>query len=144
MAPGRGGLWAVQALPTVVTPPRRWRALAPAYVVEGPGQTGDAGLAAAVAEGVDHYRRSVLANTDRLQAVHVPSLGLTAANFWDAGTVAGLTASAPCAVLVRGDALTVSDPRRDLDELTVTWAGERFTFDGLAGREGASTTVRLR
>ncbi|MGW6496430.1 polysaccharide lyase 8 family protein [Nonomuraea angiospora] len=86
----------------------------------------------------------VLANTDRLQAVHVPSLGLTAASFWDAGTAGGLTASAPCAVLVRGDALTVSDPRCDLDELTVTWAGETFTFDGLAGREGASTTVRLR
>ncbi|MER5998071.1 polysaccharide lyase 8 family protein [Nonomuraea angiospora] len=86
----------------------------------------------------------VLANTDRLQAVHVPSLGLTAANFWDAGTAGGLTASGPCAVLVRGDTLTVSDPRCDLDELTVTWAGETFTFDGLAGREGASTTVRLR
>ncbi|MFI6739361.1 polysaccharide lyase 8 family protein [Nonomuraea sp. NPDC050451] len=86
----------------------------------------------------------VLANTDRLQAVHVPSLGLTAASFWDAGTAGGLTASAPCAVLVRGDTLTVSDPRCDLDELTVTWAGETFTFDGLTGREGASTTVRLR
>ena len=56
----------------------------------------------------------------------MPSLGLTAVNFWNAGAAGGLTASAPCAVLVKecGDgtaALTVSDPRRDLSELTVTW-----------------------
>lgn len=69
----------------------------------------------------------VLANTDRRQAVRVPSLGITAVNFWNAGAVGGLTADGPCAVLVReiGDGtatLTVSDPRRDLSGLTVTWA----------------------
>ncbi|MFC4015707.1 polysaccharide lyase 8 family protein [Nonomuraea purpurea] len=85
----------------------------------------------------------VLANTARLQAVHVPALGLTAAAFWNAGTAGDLTASAPCAVLVRDGALTVADPRRDLDELTVTWRGERHTFGPLAGREGASITVPL-
>ncbi|MFI7633980.1 polysaccharide lyase beta-sandwich domain-containing protein [Nonomuraea sp. NPDC049400] len=93
----------------------------------------------------------VLANTARVQAVHVPSLGIVAANFWTAGTVGGLTASAPCAVLVREDTLTVSDPRCELDELTVTWAtagarltGSAFTFRGLADQEGASKTIRLR
>ncbi|MFG1708221.1 polysaccharide lyase 8 family protein [Nonomuraea sp. M3C6] len=105
----------------------------------------------------------VLANTARLQAVHVPSLGITAANFWNAGTAADLSASAPCALLVRerGDGtatLTVSDPRCDLDELTVTWArsvagviggeavlsGGTFTFGRLAGQEGASRTVTVR
>ncbi|WP_188189142.1 polysaccharide lyase 8 family protein [Nonomuraea sp. SYSU D8015] len=105
----------------------------------------------------------VLANTSRLQAVRVPSLGITAACFWNAGAAGGLTASAPCAVLVRehGDgtaALTVADPRCDLDELSVTWArpvtslvsgdalltGSTFVFRGLAGREGASVTVTVR
>jgi hyaluronate lyase len=105
----------------------------------------------------------VLANTARLQAVHVPALGLTAACFWNAGTAGDLTASAPCAVLVRehpgGTAtVTVADPRCDLDELTLTWArpvaelldgdasliGGGLRFGRLAGREGASVTVTVR
>nr|WP_260408435.1 polysaccharide lyase 8 family protein [Planomonospora venezuelensis] len=111
----------------------------------------------------------VLANTDRLQGVRVPSLGLTAVNFWNGGAAGGLAASAPCAVLVRerGDGtatLTVSDPRRDLDGLTVTWdrpvagvlgghplltaattgAGLTLGFGRLADRGGASQTVTVR
>ncbi|GIH92894.1 polysaccharide lyase 8 family protein [Planobispora siamensis] len=111
----------------------------------------------------------VLANTSRLQAVRIPSLGITAANFWNDGTAGDLAASAPCAVLVRerGDGtatLSVSDPRRDLDELTVTWnrpvsgvlrghrlltrvtTGERLVlaFGRLADRGGASHTVTVR
>ncbi|MFC6083441.1 polysaccharide lyase 8 family protein [Sphaerisporangium aureirubrum] len=111
----------------------------------------------------------VLANTARAQGIHVPSLGITAVNFWDAGSAGGLTASAPCAVLVRefpdGTAtVTVADPRRDLDGLTVTWdrpvaaisparpplaeaaggAGLRLTFGRLADQEGGSVTVATR
>ncbi|WP_049563882.1 polysaccharide lyase 8 family protein [Nonomuraea sp. SBT364] len=111
----------------------------------------------------------LLANTARVQGVRVPSLGLTAVNFWTAGTAGPLTASAPCAVLVRerddGTAtVSVSDPRRDLDELTVNWdrpvsrvlradpllvratTGARavLTFGRLATRGGASETVTLR
>lgn len=111
----------------------------------------------------------VLANTARRQGVRVPSLGITAVNFWNDGAAGGLTASAPCAVLVRerGDGtatLTVSDPRRDLDELTVTWdrpvievlrghpllmsatTGTRLTlaFGRLADQGGGSTTVTVR
>uniref|UniRef100_UPI000DE4A9C0 polysaccharide lyase 8 family protein n=1 Tax=Nonomuraea lactucae TaxID=2249762 RepID=UPI000DE4A9C0 len=111
----------------------------------------------------------VLANTPRLQAVHIPSLGLTAANFWNGGAAGGLTASAPCAVLVRepGDGtatLTVSDPRRDLNGLTLTWdrpvssvpgghpllagtaTGPRLTlrFGRLSDQEGRSTTITVR
>ncbi|MEV4096720.1 polysaccharide lyase 8 family protein [Streptosporangium saharense] len=111
----------------------------------------------------------VLANTARQQGVHVPSRGLTAVNFWAPGTVGPLTASAPCAVLVResGDGtatLTVSDPRCDLDTLTVTWdrpvagvlgtsrllravtPGPRLalSFGRLADEEGASHTVTVR
>ncbi|GAA0915896.1 polysaccharide lyase 8 family protein [Nonomuraea longicatena] len=111
----------------------------------------------------------VLANTDRGQGVSVASAGLTAVNFWQPGTVGPLTASAPCAVLVRerGDGtatLTVADPRRDLDGLTVTWdrpvaavvrghplltrarTGRRLTlrWGRLADRGGSSKTVVVR
>ncbi|MEV0195108.1 polysaccharide lyase 8 family protein [Nonomuraea sp. NPDC050691] len=111
----------------------------------------------------------VLANTARRQGVHVPSLGLIAVNFWNPGTAGPLTASAPCAVLVRelpdGTAtLTVADPRCDLDELTVTWhrpvaalahghpllsraaTGPSLTarFGRLADRLGGSCTITLR
>ncbi|AWS44635.1 lyase [Streptosporangium sp. 'caverna'] len=111
----------------------------------------------------------VLANTARLQGVRVPSLGITAVNFWNEGAVGGLTASAPCAVLVReiGDGtatLTVSDPRRDLSALTLTWdrpvaevlhghplltdaaTGPRLTlvFGRLADQGGGSKTVTVR
>jgi hyaluronate lyase len=94
----------------------------------------------------------VLANTVRGQGVHVPSLGLTAVNFWNAGTAGPLTASAPCAVLVRGRddgtaTVTVSDPRCDLDELTVTWnrpgGPVTLTFDRLGEQGGASKTVAV-
>ncbi|MEU9890708.1 polysaccharide lyase 8 family protein [Sphaerisporangium sp. NPDC051011] len=160
----------------------------------------------------------VLDNTARRQGVHVPSLGITAVNFWHAGTSTGtsgrtngdgdlsdgndgpsarnngasggdagawgenddpsgrdgggagaLTASAPCAVLVReqGDGiatLTVSDPRRTLDELTVTWhrpvtavllrdphltaatTGPELTltFERLADQSGTAKTITVR
>ncbi|MEO3810310.1 polysaccharide lyase 8 family protein [Sphaerisporangium sp. B11E5] len=118
------------------------------------------------ARAADSGWMRVLANTSRAQAVHVPSLGITAVNFWNAGTAGALTASGPCAVLVResgeGTAtVTVADPRRDLAELTVTWdrpvagvageppagvtvAGGRFTFTGLGALEGGSVTVAVR
>ncbi|GGS71158.1 hypothetical protein GCM10010156_32570 [Planobispora rosea] len=121
------------------------------------------------ARAADPGWAGVLANTARLQGVRIPSLGITAVNFWNGGAAGGLAASAPCSVLVRehGDGtatLTVSDPRRDLDELTVTWdrpvdgvlgghrllrgatTGERLTlaFGRLADRGGGSQTVTVR
>ena len=111
----------------------------------------------------------VLANTGRQQGVRIPSLRVTAVNFWDAGAAGDLAASAPCAVLVRerddGTAtLTVADPRRDLGGLTVTWhrpvagvlrghplledatTGDRLTlrFGRLSHRGGASQTITVR
>ncbi|GAA3094527.1 polysaccharide lyase 8 family protein [Streptosporangium carneum] len=111
----------------------------------------------------------VLANTVRQQGVRVPSAGLTAVNFWNDGAVGDLAASAPCALLVREGGggvatLTVSDPRRDLDELTVTWnrpvaevlrghpllarattgAGLTLVFERLADQAGGSHTVVVR
>ncbi|GGL20030.1 lyase [Sphaerisporangium melleum] len=115
----------------------------------------------------DWLRISV--NTADQQGIRVPSLGITAVNFWQGGATEGLTASGPCAVLVREDAtgaatVTVADPRCGLDELTVTWdrrvagvvhghpllAGAQtgrklvLTFTGLADQAGASHTVTVR
>ncbi|WP_268958583.1 polysaccharide lyase family 8 super-sandwich domain-containing protein [Nonomuraea aridisoli] len=61
MAPRPASLWPDQAFPSFMATPRRLRAMAHAYALEGTGLTGDPGLAAAVAEGVDHYRRHVYA-----------------------------------------------------------------------------------
>ncbi|MBB6345118.1 hyaluronate lyase [Nonomuraea muscovyensis] len=135
-----------------------------AYVLL-PGASRDATRARAADPG----RVLVLANTARQQAVHAPLPGITAVTFWNAGAAGPLTASGPCAVLVRerGDGtatLSIADPRRDLDELTLTWdrpvaalvdrpprlaaaaTGARLTLrlTGLADEEGGSTTVTVR
>ncbi|GAA4076266.1 polysaccharide lyase 8 family protein [Streptomyces shaanxiensis] len=68
---------------------------------------------------------SVLANDRARQAVGVPSLGLTAANFWQAGTAGPLTASAGASVLLRRRARTatlcVSEPPRTGEPLEIIW-----------------------
>jgi hyaluronate lyase len=61
MAPAATWLWADQVFPAFTATPRRLRAMAHAYVLDGTGLTGDPGLAAAVAAGIDHYRRHVYA-----------------------------------------------------------------------------------
>ncbi|MFI1963143.1 polysaccharide lyase 8 family protein [Streptomyces pathocidini] len=68
----------------------------------------------------------ILANNGRQQGVRVAKLGLTAVNFWAAGTVDKVTASAPASVLIRehrdGTAtIVVSDPARLATGLHVTW-----------------------
>ncbi|MDP9865881.1 MULTISPECIES: polysaccharide lyase 8 family protein [Streptosporangium] len=128
-----------------------------------------ASLAETRARAADPGWARVLANTARRQGVQVPSLGITAVNFWNDGAVGGLAASAPCAVLVRERAdgtatLTVSDPRRELSGLTVTWdrpvaevlhghplltgaetgSGLTLAFGRLADRGGGSQTVTVR
>ncbi|MGN9761410.1 polysaccharide lyase 8 family protein [Streptomyces sp. SD31] len=68
---------------------------------------------------------SVLANDKARQAVHVPSLGLTAVNFWQPGTTGPLTASAGASVLLRRGGRTatlcVSEPPRTGEPLEITW-----------------------
>ncbi|MDC0771111.1 polysaccharide lyase 8 family protein [Streptomyces sp. HD] len=68
---------------------------------------------------------SVLANHSGCQAVRVPSLGLTAANFWQPGTAGPLTASAGASVLLRGRGgtatLCVSEPPRTGEPLEIIW-----------------------
>jgi hyaluronate lyase len=68
---------------------------------------------------------SVLANDTDCQAVAVPRLGLTAANFWQAGTVGDLTVSAGASVLVvhrgRTAVLHLSEPPRTGARLELLW-----------------------
>ncbi|MFI8519949.1 polysaccharide lyase 8 family protein [Streptomyces sp. NPDC085481] len=67
----------------------------------------------------------VLANTDRQQGVHVPSLGFTGVNLWFAGTVGQVTATAPASVLIRESGTTaticVCGPLRDGATIDLTW-----------------------
>ncbi|MFD5796004.1 polysaccharide lyase 8 family protein [Streptomyces diastatochromogenes] len=77
------------------------------------------------ARAADRHWLCVLANDARRQAVAVPALGLTAANLWEAGTVAALTASAGASLLVRRRGRTatlcVSEPPRTGAPLEIVW-----------------------
>ncbi|MEY9848616.1 hypothetical protein ABH940_005720, partial [Streptacidiphilus sp. BW17] len=89
----------------------------------------------------------VLANTGAQQGVTVPRLGFTAVNFFAAGTVGELTASAPASVLIRehrdGTAtLCVSDPTRLNTGLTVTWNRPVRTVTAQPASLAAATTGR--
>ncbi|MFJ9817827.1 polysaccharide lyase 8 family protein [Streptomyces sp. NPDC101151] len=128
----RTGAWSdINATSTSERRTRRWQTLwldhgtdpadaAYAYVLL-PGASRDE----VAARAADHRRLSVLANDARRQAVAVHSFGLIAANFWEAGTVGGLTVSAGASVLVRRRGRTarlcVSEPPRTGAPLEVVW-----------------------
>ncbi|MFD3928810.1 polysaccharide lyase family 8 super-sandwich domain-containing protein [Streptomyces sp. NPDC058614] len=88
-----------------------------AYVLL-PGFTAARTAARAAAPTVE-----ILANTGAVQAVRDRALGVTAANFFSAGSVGGITVSAPCSVVTRqsGGTLTVavSDPTHSASTITV-------------------------
>lgn len=77
------------------------------------------------ARAADRHWLSVLANDSRRQAVHVPSLRLTAATFWQPASAGPLTASAGVSVLVRRwgrtATLSVSEPPRTGEPLEIIW-----------------------
>jgi hyaluronate lyase len=79
--------------------------------------------AAATAERAASPGVEILSNTTSVQAIAHAGLGLTAANFFAAGTVGGITVDAPCSVVLResGGKLTVvvADPRRSVKTVTV-------------------------
>ncbi|MFJ1757023.1 polysaccharide lyase family 8 super-sandwich domain-containing protein [Kitasatospora sp. NPDC088134] len=110
---------------------------------------------------------TILANSASVQAVSDAASGVVAANFHAAGSVGGITVSAPCSVLVReaGGVLTVSvaDPARTVSAVQVTVdrpgylsadpaQGVAVLAAGppvrllaeLGGTQGASRTVTLR
>ncbi|MFD0340085.1 polysaccharide lyase 8 family protein [Streptomyces sp. NPDC127117] len=65
----------------------------------------------------------IVANDSTAQAVEVRRAGLTAVNFWGAGTAAGITSSGPASVLVQRHGahirVAVADPGRTLTTLSV-------------------------
>ena len=101
------------------------------------------------ARAADRHWLSVLANDGGRQAVAVPSLGLTAANFWRAGRAGPLTASARASVLVRRRGrtatLSVSEPPRTGEALEITWDRPvRAVLRARPGVEVLATGRRLR
>ncbi|MFR0357014.1 polysaccharide lyase 8 family protein [Streptomyces sediminimaris] len=80
---------------------------------------------AVASRAADRHWLTVLANDSARQAVRVPSLGLTAANFWQPGTAGALTASAAASVLLRHRGRTatlcVSEPPRTGEPLEIAW-----------------------
>ncbi|MET7477344.1 polysaccharide lyase 8 family protein [Streptomyces sp. NPDC005648] len=80
---------------------------------------------AVAARAADRHWLSLLVNDTSCQAVHVPSLGLTAANFWRPGTAGPLTVSAPASVLVRRHGRTAtlcaSEPPRTGEPFEIVW-----------------------
>ncbi|MGA4845379.1 polysaccharide lyase 8 family protein [Streptomyces sp. G5(2025)] len=95
----------------------------------------------------------IVANDSTVQAVEAHRAGLLAAHFWRAGTVAGLTASGPCAVLVRrgqggGASVAVSDPGRTgatvRVELPFAVRGVRRADDTVAVTVGRRGVVSVR
>ncbi|MFD5431742.1 polysaccharide lyase family 8 super-sandwich domain-containing protein [Kitasatospora sp. NPDC127067] len=99
-----------------------------------PGATAATTAARAAAPTV-----TTLANSRTVQAISDSASGVTAANFFAAGTAGPLSASAPCSVLVRDTAstrtVTVADPSRRAATVTVTLAG---TGRPTAAAEGVS------
>ncbi|GAA4098217.1 polysaccharide lyase 8 family protein [Nonomuraea soli] len=80
-------------------------------------------LPGATPHGTRRWRGAqVLANTAQAQAVRAG--GLVGANFWSPGTAGGVTADAPCAVLVSREGehvrVAVSDPGRTVATVTIT------------------------
>ncbi|GAA0433348.1 polysaccharide lyase 8 family protein [Streptomyces luteireticuli] len=84
-----------------------------------------ASSAEVAARAADGGGLTVLANSAACQAVGLGPSGVTAANFWSAGTVAGITVSAPASVLVhrrgRRAVLHLSEPPRTGAPVELTW-----------------------
>ncbi|WP_421109664.1 polysaccharide lyase 8 family protein [Streptomyces sp. NEAU-S77] len=86
-----------------------------------------AGPAALAARAADRRWLTVLANSRARQAIAIPSLGVTAANFWAPGTAGPLTAGAPASVLLRRTGrhtahLAIAEPLRTGEPFDVLWA----------------------
>lgn len=103
------------------------------------------------ARAADRRWLSVLANSAEVQAVAVDSLGLTAANFWQAGETGRLAVTAPAGVLVRqrgrGATVHVSEPPRTGESFEFTWnrpVSRVVAKDPSVEVLGAGRSLRLR
>ncbi|MEV6948501.1 polysaccharide lyase 8 family protein [Streptomyces sp. NPDC051172] len=128
----RTGAWSdINTTSTTQRATRRWQTL---WLDHGtdPADAGyvyvlmpGASRRAVASRAADRHWLSILVNDSTRQAVHVPSLGLTAANFWAPGTAGPLTASAASSVLVRRHrrtaTLCVSEPPRTGEPFEITW-----------------------
>lgn len=128
----RTGAWAdINTTSTTERRTRRWQTL---WLDHGTDPTDEAYVyllmpgarrAEVAARAADRTWLSVLANDAGRQAVRVPSVGLTAANFWQPGTAGDLTASAGASVLLRRRGRTatlcVSEPPRTGEPLEIVW-----------------------
>ncbi|WP_181592898.1 polysaccharide lyase family 8 super-sandwich domain-containing protein [Paenibacillus sp. YN15] len=86
----------------------------------------------------------VLSGSNAVHAVKESKLGLTAANFWEAGTVAGITADQPAAVMVRESSdgtvkVSVSDPTQQQTSVGIGLAREGLEL--VKKDEGVEVTV---
>ncbi|MEV4441646.1 polysaccharide lyase 8 family protein [Streptomyces sp. NPDC049577] len=110
-----------------------------------------AGPRTLAARAADPRWLTVLENSAARQAVRLPSLGLTAANFWQPGAVGRLAVSAPASVLLRlrgrRAALHVAEPARTGTPVDVEWAWpvRRVTSCDASVRVlGTGPSLRLR
>ncbi|MEU2495243.1 polysaccharide lyase 8 family protein [Streptomyces sp. NPDC007883] len=104
---------------------------------------------AVAARAADGGWLEILDNSDICQSVAVPSLGMTAANFWRPATVGALTVTAPVSVLVRARGRTatlhISEPMRSGLPLELVWDRPvRRVVDARPSVEVLGTGRRLR
>ncbi|WP_432973756.1 polysaccharide lyase 8 family protein [Dactylosporangium sp. CA-233914] len=99
------------------------------------------------ADRADRPGLTILANTAAVQAVHDERSRITAANFFAAGRIAGITSSGPASIVIRElddrIELAVADPSRTADTLTIELAGITIAVN-VGGSNGKSHTVVLR
>jgi hyaluronate lyase len=109
--------------------------------------------AAQVSDYAKHPRVEILANSDRIQAVRVDSLGLTAANFWDDGrsAVGNITVDRMASVLLQTKGafldVAVSDPTQ-VNNAIITMELAAFALKQVSADPGVaidrlSPTIRL-
>ncbi|WP_438485708.1 polysaccharide lyase 8 family protein [Streptomyces sp. S186] len=110
---------------------------------------------AVAARAADRHWLTVLANDADRQAIAVDPLGVTAANFWRAGSAGPLAADGPASVLIRerpargGRTATVcaAAPTRTGDPLEITWSRPVravLRHDPAVEVLAAGTALRLR
>ncbi|MFE5322068.1 polysaccharide lyase family 8 super-sandwich domain-containing protein [Paenibacillus sp. NPDC056579] len=87
----------------------------------------------------------VLSNTPDAHAVKETKLGITAANFWKAGTVDFVTASSPASVMVKeanGElTLAVSDPTQKQGDITIELDKQEFT--SIVGQDSTIEVIQM-